>query len=73
MYDFFDYYCRYFMNLVQQSGDIELLGLLHSSSNQNVFNPQNLPNITILIPQPMSIQQLGSGQELSTVNKNKKE
>lgn len=55
------------MQLVQQSGDLELISLLQGSTNQNMFNPQNSFNITVLIPQQMSIQQLGNGQELSIV------
>ncbi|CAF4046657.1 unnamed protein product [Adineta steineri] len=55
---------QYFMNLVQQTGDLELINLLQGTMNQN-FNSQNAPNITVLIPQQMSIQQIGSAQELS--------
>lgn len=58
---------RYFMTLVQQSGDLELINLLQGPSNFNMYGPQNVFNITILIPQQMSIQQLGSPQELSMV------
>ncbi|CAF0877364.1 unnamed protein product [Adineta ricciae] len=56
---------QYFINIVQQSGDLELMNLLQGTSGQNIFNPQNSLNITVLIPQQMLIQQLGSGQELS--------
>jgi hypothetical protein len=62
---------QYFMNLIHQSGDSELINLLQGSTGQNMFNPQNLFNITVLIPQQMSIQQLGNFQELALVNKNK--
>ena len=58
---------RYFMTLVQQSGDLELINLLQGPSNFNMYGPQNVFNITILIPQQMSIQQLGNTQELSMV------
>jgi hypothetical protein len=57
------------MNLVQQSGDLELITLLQGNANQNIYNSQNLLNITVLIPQQMSIQQMGNAQELSMVNK----
>lgn len=56
------------MNLVQQSGDLELLNLLQGSNSMNTFNPQNSLNITVLIPQQLSIQQLGNSQDLSMVN-----
>ncbi|CAF2156365.1 unnamed protein product, partial [Rotaria magnacalcarata] len=56
---------QYFMNLVQQSGDPELMSILQGPTNMNMFNPQSSLNITILIPQQMSIQQLGNSQELS--------
>ena len=68
----FDDYIRYFMTLVQRSGDLELIHLLQGGLNQNIYYPQNLPNITVFIPQQMSIQQMGNLQELSTVNKNRK-
>ena len=57
------------MNLVQQSGDLELMNLLQGTPNQNIFNPQNVFNVTVLIPHQMVIQQLGTSQELSMVNK----
>ncbi|CAF1215108.1 unnamed protein product, partial [Didymodactylos carnosus] len=62
---------QYFMALVQQSGDTELLNLLQGSTvglgnNPNYFNPFNQLNITVLIPQQMSVSQLGNSQELST-------
>jgi hypothetical protein len=57
------------MNLVQQSGDLELITLLQGNANQNIYNSQNLLNITVLIPQQMSIQQMGNAQELSMVSK----
>jgi len=60
------------MTLIQQSGDLELIGLLQGSTNQNIYNSQNLVNITVLIPQQSSIQQLGTAQELSMVKKNRK-
>jgi hypothetical protein len=60
------------MTLIQQSGDLELIGLLQGSTNQNIYNSQNLFNITVLIPQQSSIQQLGTAQELSMVKKNRK-
>jgi hypothetical protein len=66
---FINYYFRYFMNLVQQSGDLELITLLQGNANQNIYNSQNVLNITVLIPQQMSIQQMGNAQELSMVNK----
>ncbi|CAF4704210.1 unnamed protein product, partial [Rotaria socialis] len=56
---------QYFMNLVQQSGDPELMSILQGTTNMNMFNPQGSLNITILIPQQISIQQLGNSQELS--------
>lgn len=55
------------MNLVQQSGDIELMNVLQGIPNMNMYNPQNVFNVTVLIPQPMSIQQLGNAQDLSIV------
>jgi hypothetical protein len=60
------------MTLVQQSGDLELISLLQGSANQNIYNSQNLFNITVLIPQQSSIQQLGNAQELSMVKINRK-
>ncbi|CAF0830929.1 unnamed protein product [Didymodactylos carnosus] len=62
---------QYFMALVQQSGDTELMNLLQGSpaglgNTPTSFNPYNQLNITILIPQQMSISQLGKSQELST-------
>jgi hypothetical protein len=66
------------MALIQQSGDTELVNLLQGSTaglgntGPNIFNPQNLLNITVLIPQQMSVQQLGNSQELSTVSQLKK-
>lgn len=60
---------QYFMNLIQQSGDLELINLLQGSTGQNTFNSPNLFNITVLIPQQMSIRQLGNFQELGLVNK----
>ncbi len=60
------------MNLVQQTGDLELINLLQGTSNQNIYNQQNLFNITVLIPQQTTIQQLGSSQELSMVNNHRK-
>ncbi len=57
------------MTLIQQAGDLELISILQGTSTQNIYNPQNLFNITVLIPQQMSIQQLGNPLELSMVNK----
>jgi hypothetical protein len=65
---------RYFMSLIQQSGDTELVNILQGSTaglgntGPNIFNPQNLLNITVLIPQRISVQQLGSSDELSRVS-----
>lgn len=56
------------MNLVQQSGDMELMNTLQGTTNMNMFNPQRSPNITVLIPQLISAQQLGNAQDLSMVN-----
>jgi hypothetical protein len=56
------------MTLIQQSGDLELINLLQGATNMNVYNPQNFFNVTVLIPQQMSIQQLGNQLELSTVS-----
>jgi hypothetical protein len=62
------------MALIQQSGDTELVNLLQGSTaglgntGPNIFNPQNLLNITVLIPQQISVQQLGNSQDLSRVN-----
>jgi hypothetical protein len=56
------------MTLVQQSGDLELINILQGASNMNAYNPQNLFNVTVLIPQQMSIPQLGNPLELSTVS-----
>ncbi|CAF4181530.1 unnamed protein product [Rotaria sp. Silwood2] len=56
---------QYFINLVQQSGDLELMNLLQGTPNMNIYNPQNVFNITVLIPQQMSIQQFGNLRELS--------
>jgi hypothetical protein len=65
---------RYFMSLIQQSGDTELVNLLQGSTaglgntGPNIYNPQNLLTITVLIPQQISVQQLGNSQELSKVS-----
>ena len=56
------------MNLVQQSGDLELINILQGITNPNVFNSQPMFNITVLVPQQVSIQQLGNSQDLSLVN-----
>ncbi|CAF1590334.1 unnamed protein product, partial [Adineta ricciae] len=62
---------QYFMALIQQSGDTELVNLLQGNTaglgntGPNIFNPQNLLNITVLIPQQIAVQQLGNSQELS--------
>ena len=62
------------MSLIQQSGDTELVNLLQGSTaglgntGPNVFNPQNILNITVLIPQQISVQQLGNSQDLSKVS-----
>ena len=61
-------FSRYFFTLVQQSGDLELMNILQGVPNQNIFNPQNLLNVTILIPQQASVQQLTNPQELAMVN-----
>ena len=61
------------MALIQQSGDTELVNLLQGNTaglgntGPNIFNPQNLLNITVLIPQQIAVQQLGNSQELSKV------
>ena len=63
------------MALIQQSGDTELVNLLQGNTaglgntGPNVYNPQNLLNITVLIPQQISVQQLGNSQELSKVSR----
>ena len=62
------------MNLIQQSGDTELVNILQGSTaglgntGPNIFNPQNLLNITVLIPQQISVKQLGNSEELSRVS-----
>ena len=62
------------MSLVQQSGDAELVNILQGSTaglgntGPNIFNPQNLLNITVLIPQQITGQQMGSSQDLSRVS-----
>ncbi|UJR14861.1 hypothetical protein I4U23_001846 [Adineta vaga] len=62
---------QYFMALIQQSGDTELVNLLQGNTaglgntGPNIFNPQNLLNVTVLIPQQISVQQLGNSQDLS--------
>ena len=56
------------MTLVQQSGDLELINLLQGALHMNAYNSQNLFNVTVLIPQQISIQQLGNPAELSTVS-----
>ena len=59
------------MNLVQQSGDFELIKLLQGATDPNMYNSQNSFNITVLIPRQMSMQQLGNAPELSMVDKNR--
>lgn len=62
------------MSLIQQSGDTELVNLLQGSTaglgntGPNIYNPQNMLTITVLIPQQISVQQLGNSQELSKVS-----
>ncbi|CAF4476724.1 unnamed protein product, partial [Rotaria sp. Silwood2] len=62
---------QYFMALVQQSGDTELVNLLQGNTaglgntGPNALNPENLLTITVLIPQQISVQQLGNSQDLS--------
>jgi hypothetical protein len=62
------------MALIQQSGDTELVNILQGSTaglgntGPSIFNPQNLLNITVLIPQQISVQQLGSSDDLSRVS-----
>ena len=62
------------MSLIQQSGDTELVNLLQGNTaglgntGPNIFNPQNILNITVLIPQQMSVLQLGNSQDLSRVS-----
>ena len=58
------------MTLVQQSGDLELMNILQGVPNQNIFSSQNSFNVTVLIPQQISVQQLTNPQELTMV-KNK--
>lgn len=65
------YLCRYFINLVQQSGDLELINILQGMNNPNGFNSQPMFNVTVLIPQQISIQQLGNSQELGLVNRDR--
>lgn len=61
------------MNLIQQSGDTDLVNILQGSTagmgntGPNIFNPQNLLNITVLIPQQITGQQMGSSQDLGRV------
>lgn len=55
------------MTLVQQSGDLELMNILQGVPNQNIFTPQNSFNVTVLIPQQISVQQLTNPQELTMV------
>lgn len=61
------------MSLIQQSGDAELVNILQGSTaglgntGPNIFNPQNLLNITVLIPQQITGQQMGGSQDLSRV------
>ncbi|CAF1122677.1 unnamed protein product [Rotaria sordida] len=62
---------QYFMALIQQSGDTELVNLLQGNTaglgntGPNIFNPENLLKITVLIPQQVSVLQLGNSQDLS--------
>jgi hypothetical protein len=62
------------MSLIEQSGDTELVNLLQGSTaglgstGPSVYNPQNLLTITVLIPQQISVQQLGNSEELSKVS-----
>lgn len=62
------------MSLIQQSGDAELVNILQGNTaglgntGPNIFNPQNLLSITVLIPQQITGQQMGSSQDLSRVS-----
>ncbi|CAF4797579.1 unnamed protein product [Rotaria sp. Silwood1] len=62
---------QYFMALIQQSGDTELVNLLQGNTaglgntGPNMLNPQNLLTITVLIPQQIAVKQLGNSQDLS--------
>ena len=61
------------MALIKQSGDAELVNLLQGSTaglgntGPNIYNPENLLKITVLIPQQISVQQLGNSEALSQV------
>ncbi|CAM2714920.1 unnamed protein product [Rotaria socialis] len=62
---------QYFMALIQQSGDTELVNLLQGNTaglgntGPTIFNPDNTIKITVLIPQRIAVQQLGNSEELS--------
>lgn len=62
------------MSLIQQSGDAELVNILQGNTaglgntGPNIFNPQNSLSITVLIPQQITGQQMGSSQDLSRVS-----
>lgn len=44
------------------------MNILQAIPNQNIFNPQNSFNVTVLIPQQSSIQHVTNPQELAMVN-----
>ena len=64
------------MALIKQSGDTELVNLLQGSTaglgntGPNFYNPENLLRITVLIPQQVSVEQLGNSEALSQVSSN---
>lgn len=63
------------MALIKQSGDSELVNLLEGNTaglgftGPNMFNPDNLLKITVLIPQQISVKQLGNSEDLSRVSR----
>ena len=63
------------MALIKQSGDTQLVNMLKGStvglgtSGPTINNPDNTLLITVLIPQQISVEQLGNSQDLSRVRR----
>lgn len=61
------------MQLIKQSGDAELVNILKGSTaglgntGPNIYNPENTLRVTVLIPQQISVEQLGNSEALSQV------
>ena len=61
------------MALIKQSGDTELVNILQGNTaglgnmGPNIYDPDNILRVTVLIPQQISVEQLGNSEALSQV------